>query len=324
MYMLKVMKNEKGNEVFAKERQGKGFVYLAKSEDGKIGTVSKDWILKHQKQIVNLGVSGDSIYPVSADKLVKCSLCGEKHKKSTMTPVCDPVTKNYETRLIPNGEMVCRKCVDSDKVEEFKEGVITEVRGIPIEKIRKVYNIAIEEAQESWREDFIYSGCNDSAPYLEVGLRLLDSGKVKWYYDIDQPSGNNNYRLFNDNGCTTYEGNGFKSTVIATGTTLNLGDIDGAIDPGIDDDSYLELKDYDFDREREIEEELEDEDLEDEERAELLKEKKELLETKAEILEGKEEELEEQEKWIKEGIDDGWADLDIKDFSDVISEFIRY
>ncbi len=69
-YILKTEVNENGNKVFSKERQGKDFIYLAKSENGDIGKVDKNWILQHQKEIVNLGISKDSIYPIEikADK----------------------------------------------------------------------------------------------------------------------------------------------------------------------------------------------------------------------------------------------------------------
>lgn len=67
-YVLKTEKNASGNVVFSKERRGKKFAYLAKDENGNVGVVDKNWILQHQKEIVNLGVSGDSIYPVEIKK----------------------------------------------------------------------------------------------------------------------------------------------------------------------------------------------------------------------------------------------------------------
>lgn len=63
-YILKTEVNESGNLVFSKQRNGKSFIYLAKDETGATATVDKDWILQNQKNIVNLGVSNDSIYPV--------------------------------------------------------------------------------------------------------------------------------------------------------------------------------------------------------------------------------------------------------------------
>lgn len=67
-YMLKTEVNENGNLVFSKQRNGKSFIYLAKDETGVTATVDKDWILQNQKNIVNLGVSNDSIYPVEVEK----------------------------------------------------------------------------------------------------------------------------------------------------------------------------------------------------------------------------------------------------------------
>ena len=181
--MLKAIKNQNGNEVFAKERRGKNFVYLAKSEDGKVGTVTKNWILKHKNEIVNLGVSGDSIYPVSADKLVKCSICGEKHKKSTMTPVCSPVTENYDTNLIPNGEFVCSKCAKSDNVLLCEQRALTEVYDVSIKDLYKTYKRAIEIAEEEWESDCLADESENDFKPLEVLLCVSD-GEVWDYYDL--------------------------------------------------------------------------------------------------------------------------------------------
>lgn len=317
MYVLKVVKNENGNEVFAKERQGKGFVYLAKSKDGKVGTVTKNWVLKHKNEIVNLGVSGDSIYPVSADKSVKCSICGEKHKKSTMTPVCNPTTRDYETKLIPTGEFVCSKCAESDNVEKFKQGVITEVLGVPIKKIWKVYNHAIKESQEDWNGQFITYG-DDKDPYLEVWLKLYVDEGVKWYSTVKD---NSWVTRFPDNH---FNNNEVVYIKIATGSSMDLLYQEDSIDPNWEDDEYLEHKGYDFDREEEIEEELTDEDLEEDEKAELFKEKAELLKEKEKILKEKAEDIKKQEEWKQELIEQGRGELDVKDFSDVVSELIEF
>ena len=67
-YILKTEVNGSGNKVFSKQRNGKVFVYLAKDENGNIGQVDKNWILRNQANIVNLGVSGDNIYPTEIKK----------------------------------------------------------------------------------------------------------------------------------------------------------------------------------------------------------------------------------------------------------------
>lgn len=67
-YLLKTEVNGSGNKVFSKQRNGKVFVYLAKDENGNIGQVDKNWILRNQANIVNLGVSGDNIYPTEIKK----------------------------------------------------------------------------------------------------------------------------------------------------------------------------------------------------------------------------------------------------------------
>ena len=85
-YILKIEVNSKGNKVFSKERNGKGFLYLVKDETGRIGKKDKSWILNNQIDILNLGVSEDNaIYPATDLRkrkklpygMVRCGACGE-------------------------------------------------------------------------------------------------------------------------------------------------------------------------------------------------------------------------------------------------------
>ena len=85
-YILKTEVNAKGNKVFSKERNGKGFLYLAKNEAGVVSKVDKKWILNNQIDILNLGVSEDNaIYPATDLRkrkklpygMVRCGACGE-------------------------------------------------------------------------------------------------------------------------------------------------------------------------------------------------------------------------------------------------------
>ena len=85
-YILKTEVNAKGNKVFSKERNGKGFLYLAKNETGVVIKVDKKWILNNQIDILNLGVSEDNaIYPATDLRkrkklpygMVRCGACGE-------------------------------------------------------------------------------------------------------------------------------------------------------------------------------------------------------------------------------------------------------
>lgn len=69
-YILKTETNENGNLVFSKKRQGKDYIYLAKDENGNIKPVLKSWIIEHQTEIVNVRVSGDSIYAVERKKKI--------------------------------------------------------------------------------------------------------------------------------------------------------------------------------------------------------------------------------------------------------------
>lgn len=85
-YILKTEVNENGNEVFSKERRGKGFVYLAKDETGNIGVVDKNWILRNKDSIVNVGVDKNgSIYPTEI-----------KGKKKPEKPVAKDVKEIVE------------------------------------------------------------------------------------------------------------------------------------------------------------------------------------------------------------------------------------
>ena len=63
-YILRTEVNENGNLVFSKEREGKGFIYFAQSENGRIHRVSKEDIIRNAKDILNIRVSGGNIYPV--------------------------------------------------------------------------------------------------------------------------------------------------------------------------------------------------------------------------------------------------------------------
>ncbi len=70
-YKLKTIVNENGNVVFDKVRKGVGYIYFVQAENGEIGNVDKSWVLQNQKDIVNLKVSGDSIYPADTKKKIE-------------------------------------------------------------------------------------------------------------------------------------------------------------------------------------------------------------------------------------------------------------
>lgn len=64
LFILLTETNSNGNLVFTKRKQGSEYVYYAKAETGEIWDVSKTWILGHTTNILNVGVSGDTIYPL--------------------------------------------------------------------------------------------------------------------------------------------------------------------------------------------------------------------------------------------------------------------
>lgn len=125
-YILKTEVNSKGNKVFSKERNGKGFLYLAKNEAGVVSKVDKKWILNNQIDILNLGVSEDNaIYPATDLRkrkklpygMVRCGACGEVvwennsytfHKNGTTYDdiiICDNCN-----RYGHDGYVTCRGC----------------------------------------------------------------------------------------------------------------------------------------------------------------------------------------------------------------------
>ena len=86
-YILKTELNSAGNKVFSKKRQGKSFVYLAKDETGKTQTVDKNWIVKNAASIVNVGVSGENIYPKELKKSKPASVRVERIKSYALNPL---------------------------------------------------------------------------------------------------------------------------------------------------------------------------------------------------------------------------------------------
>lgn len=111
-YILKTVKNENGAMVFDKKKEGKSYVYLAKSETGEIGKVDKDWILENCDEIVNLGVSADGkIYPIKGTDNRVCVECGKKHRAASMFPIY--VGKN-NCNTEETDEYICKKCLKED------------------------------------------------------------------------------------------------------------------------------------------------------------------------------------------------------------------
>lgn len=90
-YLMKTETNANGNVVFSKQRKGKEFMYLvAQCEEGVPTSpncpkqvVSKAWILQNASLIKNLGVSGDSIYPVEVKSGSKGKTPKESNGKDT-------------------------------------------------------------------------------------------------------------------------------------------------------------------------------------------------------------------------------------------------
>ena len=127
MFILKTERNAQGRLVFSKEKVGKKVLYLAKDESGNVLTVDSEWVWEHEYDIVNLGVSGTTFYPVKLSKnFLKCEACGkpfsvdDKHSlcsKDTLTDI-DICPHCYENDCWVGSELytVCEGCgEDSDK-----------------------------------------------------------------------------------------------------------------------------------------------------------------------------------------------------------------
>lgn len=59
-YRLVTKYNDKGSEIISKKKTIQGFVYGIEDFQGIVYTVDKNWLLFHQKSIVNLGVKSDN------------------------------------------------------------------------------------------------------------------------------------------------------------------------------------------------------------------------------------------------------------------------
>lgn len=86
-YILKTEINTTGNKIFSKKRQGKSFVYLVKDELGNTQTVDKTWIVNNASFIVNLGISGENLYPKEIKKSKPASVRVERVKSYELNPL---------------------------------------------------------------------------------------------------------------------------------------------------------------------------------------------------------------------------------------------
>jgi hypothetical protein len=77
-YLLKTETNDTGNLVFSKERQGRIFIYLAKDENGNVSPVSKDWIIQHKDEVLNVRVNGENITAIALCQKKKIDDFGQK------------------------------------------------------------------------------------------------------------------------------------------------------------------------------------------------------------------------------------------------------
>ena len=78
MYILKTERTAQGKLVFSREKHGKKVMFLAKDENGNVSVVDSEWVWEHEYDIINLGVSGTTLYPVKLSKyFLRCEACGK-------------------------------------------------------------------------------------------------------------------------------------------------------------------------------------------------------------------------------------------------------
>ena len=180
-YVLMTMYNENGKLIFQKKRNGNEYDYYAKNDVGrKIFIVNKAWILANKNIIVNLGVSGDRIYPVNQLKLIRntrtekinCSGCD-----------CDIDSEYlYKFKTSNRTIYICPDCYSN---------IIEDKRSIFYGEMRYTIDKDHPDCQyiKNWSEDFVCSdydvcrfdgGCSEDY-YKEMMLEYFVEGLD--YYD---------------------------------------------------------------------------------------------------------------------------------------------
>lgn len=192
-YMLKTEINENGNKVFSKERRGKAFVYLAKDEAGSVGVVDKDWILKNKANIVNLAVSGDTLYVV--DNLNK-----QKKTAFDLAKEAAEIVKGYYSVVSGFGyDMLPNFSSDGtfDEIEgrtsyghEVTHSVV-ETSGFDIAAVDKVYRTLDMEWDPDEEIYYVIEGVRDSSGVTDVREAIEDfdeyQAKLKQLYQDLRP-----------------------------------------------------------------------------------------------------------------------------------------
>lgn len=85
-YILHTTINARGNKVFLKQKVDGAWCYIVQQQNGPDFNVYKDWIMEHSNEILNLGISGDKIYPVEPKQVT--SGLGHSTEKNTEILIC--------------------------------------------------------------------------------------------------------------------------------------------------------------------------------------------------------------------------------------------
>ncbi len=97
-YLLRTEYNDNGNEVFVKCRSGKNIEYILDDTYGNYSRVSKEEIIKNKDNILNVGVSGNSIHPVRSKEpyFIIDVVSDKKNKVITTRSIKDINGKEYD------------------------------------------------------------------------------------------------------------------------------------------------------------------------------------------------------------------------------------
>lgn len=118
-----------------------------------------------------------------------CSVCGKDYLKESVVPEYEVKYQGGFPELVKSEDWVCKDCLENDRALLYKDGAITQVKGVSIKRLYEVYTRAIERAEERWYEDCLVDGNENDFKPLEV-LLCVSEGKAWSYYDLPWSSTN--------------------------------------------------------------------------------------------------------------------------------------
>lgn len=137
-YILQTEVNANGNLVFSKRRDGKNFYYFAQSEFGSVDAVTKEDIIRNAQNILNVRVSGDSIYPVKIQ-------AGKGFTKEQIQQAINYVTEtDHKGQPINRMHDLCEELRDNEEVVRAAMSVDQTAFMIASKRLRNNQKLAYE------------------------------------------------------------------------------------------------------------------------------------------------------------------------------------